>query len=122
MYDPLYQLLFELLQLLLKTDALPGGAFVIRGKLHDANGKPIPGATIDILGAFQFINCFRTRDDATFTLALSDRDPSVPVGAGLYFRIRSANETADNPIRWHSPYFWLDPNSPEMLLDIRIPK
>lgn len=112
----------ELLQLLQKTDTRSGGAFVIRGKLHDANGKPIPGATIDILGAFQFINCFRTRDDGTFTLALSDRDPSVPVGAGLYFRIRSANETAGNPIRWHSTYFWLDPNIPEMLVDIQIPK
>ena len=67
-------------------------------------------------------NCFRTRDDGTFTLALSDRDRSVPVGAGLYFRIRPANETADNPVRWHSTYFWLDPNNPEMLLDIRIPE
>lgn len=112
----------ELLQLLQKTDTLPSGAFVIRGKLRDANGKPIPGATIDILGAFQFINCFRTRDDGTFTLPLTDRDSSVPVGAGLYFRIRSANETADKLIRWNSTYFWLDPNSPEMLLDIRIPK
>jgi hypothetical protein len=112
----------ELLQLLQKTDTLPSGAFVIRGKLRDANGKPIPGATIDVLGAFQFINCFRTRDDGTFTLALSDRDPSVPVGAGLYFRIRSANETADKLIRWHSTYFSLDPNHPEMVVDIQIPK
>ena len=98
-----------LLQLLQKTDTLSGGAFVIRGKLRDANGKPVPGATIDILGAFQFINCFRTRDDGTFTLALSDRDSSVPVGAGLYFHIRSANETADRPMRWHSTYFSLSP-------------
>jgi hypothetical protein len=112
----------ELLQLLQKTDTLSGGAFVIRGKLSDANGIPVPGATIDILGAFQFINCFRTRDDGTFTLALSDRDPSVPVGAGLYFRIRSADDTADNPVRWNSSYFSLDPNNPEMLLDIQIPK
>ena len=110
----------ELLQLLQKTDMLSGGAFVIRGKLRDANGIPVPGATIDILGAFQYINCFRTRDDGTFTLALSDRDPSVPVGAGLY--IRSATETADRPMRWHSTYFSLDPNHPEMVVDIQIAK
>ena len=102
-------------------DTLPNGAFTIRGKLHDANGKSVPGASIDIMGAFQFINCFRTRDDGTFTLALSDREPSVPVGAGYYFRIRSANDTADNPIRWNSAYFSLDPSSPEMLVDIQIP-
>jgi hypothetical protein len=112
----------ELLQLLQKADTLSGGAFVIRGKLRDTNGIPLPGATIDILGAFQFINCFRTRDDGTFTLALSDRDPSVPVGAGLYFRIRSATETADRPMRWHSTCFSLDPNHPEMIVDIQIPK
>jgi len=104
-----------------KSDTLPKGAFTIRGKLHDANGKPVSDAVVDILGAFQFINCFRTRDDGTFTLALSDRDPSVPVGAGFYFRIRSADETADNPIRWHSPYFSLDSSYPEMLVDIQIP-
>ena len=104
-----------------KSDTLPKGAFTIRGKLHDANGKPVSDAVVDILGAFQFINCFRTRDDGTFTLALSDRDPSVPVGAGFYFRIRSADETADNPIRWHSPYFSLDSSYPEMAVDIQIP-
>lgn len=109
------------LQRIQESDTIPNGAFTVRGMLRDASGKPVRGATIDILGAFQFINCFRTRDDGSFTLALSDRDPSVPVGVGFYFRIRSANETADNPIRWHSPYFALDPNSPEMLVDIQIP-
>lgn len=105
-----------------ESDTLPSGAFVIRGKMRDANGKPVPGATIDILGAYQFINCFRTRDDGTFTLALSDRDRSVPIGAGLYFRVRSATETADKLIRWNSTYFFLEPNNPEMLVDIQIPK
>lgn len=109
------------IQRIQESDTIPNGAFTVRGMLRDASGKPVRGATIDILGAFQFINCFRTRDDGSFTLALSDRDPSVPVGVGFYFRIRSANETADNPIRWHSPYFSLDPNSPEMLVDIQIP-
>ena len=108
-------------QLIQESDTIPNGAFTVRGRLRDASGKPVPGATIDVLGAFQFINCFRTRDDGTFTLALSDRDSSVPVGAGYYFRIRSAKETADNPIRWHSPYFSLDPSSPEVLVDIQIP-
>ena len=97
---------------------IPNGAFIIRGRLRDANGKPVRGATIDILGAFQFINCFRTRDDGTFTLALSDRDPSVPVGAGLYFRVRSAIGSADNP---NSPYFFLDSSNPVALVDIQIP-
>jgi hypothetical protein len=110
------------LQRIQKSDTLPKGAFTIRGKLHDTNGKPVPGALIDILGSFQFVNCFRTRDDGTFTLALSDRDASVPVGVGYYFRIRSANETADNPIRWHSAYFSLDSNNPQMLVDIQLPK
>ncbi len=75
-----------------------------------------------LLGAFQFINCFRTRDDGTFTLALTVRDPAVPVGAGLYFCIRSTDETADHPIRWLSPYFSLESSNPEMLVDIQIPK
>ncbi len=109
------------LQRIQKSDTLPKGAFTIRGKLLDAKGKPVPGATIDILGGFQFVNCFRTRDDGTFTMALSDRDPSVPAGAGSYFCIRSANETADKLIRWHSPYFSLDPSYPEMLVEITIP-
>ena len=110
------------LQRIQESDTIPSGAFTVRGRLRDASGKPVPGATIDVLGAFQFINCFRTRDDGSFTLALSDRDPSVPVGAGLYFRIRSANETANKLVRWNSTYFSLDPNNPEMLLDIQIPK
>jgi hypothetical protein len=109
------------LQRIQESDTIPSGAFTVRGRLRDASGKPVPGATIDVLGAFQFINCFRTRDDGTFTSALSDRDPSVPVGTGYYFRIRSANETAENPIRWHSPYFSLNPSNPEMLVDIRLP-
>ena len=109
------------LQRIQESDTIPNGAFTVRGMLRDASGKPVRGATIDVLGAFQFINCFRTRDDGSFTLALSDRDPSVPVGVGFYFRIRSANETADNPIRWHSPYFSLDPSSPEMLVYIQLP-
>ncbi len=104
-----------------ESDTIPTGAFTVRGRLRDASGKLVPGATIDVLGAFQFINCFRTRDDGTFTLALSDRDPSVPIGAGYYFRIRSANDTADNPIRWHSPYFSLDPSSPGVLVGVQIP-
>ena len=88
--------------------------------MHDGNERPVPGALIDIMGAFQVINCFRTRDDGTFTLALSDRDASVPVGSGLYFRIRFATETADKPVNWHSTYFSLDQSNPEMLVNIQI--
>ena len=109
------------LQRIQRSDTLPKAAFAIRGKLHDANGKSVPGALIDIMGSFQFINCFRTRDDGTFTLALSDRDPAVPVGAGLYFRIRSAMDSADNPRSWHSPIFSLNSSHPEMLVDIQVP-
>jgi hypothetical protein len=109
------------LQRIQKSDTLPTGSFTIRGKLHDANGKPVPGATIDILGGFQFINCFRTRDDGTFTMALSDRDPAAPAATPFYFCIRSAKETAVKPIRWHSGYFTLDSGDPEMLVELRIP-
>jgi hypothetical protein len=111
----------DLLQLIQKTDTLPAGALTIRGKLRDSNGNPVSGSTIDILGGFQFINCFRTRDDGTFTMALSDRDPKVPVGTALYFRVRSPMDSADNPRRWNSGYFFLDSSNPVSLLDIQIP-
>lgn len=111
----------ELLQRIQKTDTLPRGAFIIRGRLRDVNGKPVPDAWIDIRGGFQFINCFRARDDGTFTLALSDRDPAAPAGTGLYFRIRSAMDSSDHPRIWDSPYFSLDSSNPVTLVDIQIP-
>ena len=45
------------LQRIQKSDTTRNGAFTIRGKVHDANGKPVTGALIDIMGAFQFISC-----------------------------------------------------------------
>ena len=110
-----------LIQSLRQADKLGAGAFVIRGRVTDSAGKPLDGAHVDILGQFLFINCWKTRVDGTFTAALTDKDAGVPSGAGFYFRIRHPAETKDNPIRWHSPFFSLDPSRPEMVAEIRLP-
>lgn len=103
------------------ADVLPQGSFVIRGLVRDSGGDPVPRAQIDILGKFVFINCWRTREDGTFTMALTDENAGVRDGGGYYFRIRHLAETKENLIRWHSRYFKLHPQNPEMVVDIVLP-
>ena len=102
---------------LLKHDKLPTGSVVIRGVVRQRDGKPLAGATLDVLGRYQFINCFQTRDDGTFTMALSDRDPMLPFGMGYYLRIRTAGETQ----RWNTGYISISKQNPEISVEIVVP-
>ena len=108
---------YEVLENIRKADKRPKGAFVIRGRVRDADGEPLENAHIDVMGRFVFINCFGTREDGTFTMALSDENASVPAGSMYYFRVRTRNQTA----RWNSDYFSLDRNKPEMVVEIAVP-
>ena len=112
----------EVLSQLREADKPPAGAFVIRGRVRDRRGNPLSGAQVDLLGSFVFINHFRTRNDGTFTMPLTETNAAVPAGSYYYFRIRDAGETAEEPIRWHSRYFRLDPQQPEKVVDIVVPR
>lgn len=103
---------------LLEDDQLPQGSMVLRGVVRDRAGKPVPNATVDIMGKFVFINCFRTRENGTFTMAITDRNSMVPAGFGYYLRIRTAGETH----RWNTGYFSLNLDQPEMDLVIVVPQ
>ena len=105
------------LERLRETDTLASGAFVIRGQVRDKSGGALSDAHIDILGRFPFINCFKTRPDGTFTMPLSDENPAVPSGDGYYFRIRSP----DDANHWHSSYFSISKDNPELVVDIVVP-
>jgi hypothetical protein len=99
------------------------GSFVIRGKLVDRSGKPVAGATIDLMGSFIFINYFETRDDGTFTMPLTDpAGLAPPAGSGYYLRVRDKNESATHTIRWNTPGFSLDPTAPESDVLIVLPE
>ena len=112
----------EQLQRLRDADVLPAGTFVIRGCVMDKKGKPLDGATVDLMGWYVFINHFHTRDDGTFTMPLSDGSSKAPAGSGYYLRIRAREETADRLIRWKTGYFSLDPASLELVALIRVPR
>lgn len=107
----------DVLQSIRKADKRPNGAFVIRGRIRDSDGVPLANAQIDLMGKFVFINCFKTREDGTFTMALSDENPAVPAGNMYYFRVRTRNEKS----RWNSDYFSLSRDKPEMVVDIAVP-
>lgn len=103
-----------------QLDVVPPGTFVIRGKVVDRSGNPLAGATIDLMGAYVFINHFQTRDDGTFTMPLTDGG-SAPAGSGYYLRVRAKEETSANLIRWNTASFSLSPNRPEMVVLITAP-
>lgn len=96
------------------TDVLPPGNLVIRGRILDQHGKPLSGAIIDLLGSFVFINCFQTRRDGTFTLALSDEAPNVPTVGVYQLRVRAFDESH----RWESLSFELNATTPEKVVEI----
>lgn len=117
-YNKDRQVLEDNLQRLRTNDTLTSGSFVIRGRVEDRSGNPLSGANIDVLGRFVFINCFKTREDGTFTMPLSDENASFPAGDGYYFRIRTSDETK----HWHSAYFSISEDKPELVVDIVVPK
>jgi hypothetical protein len=114
----------EQLQRLRDADILPAGTFVIRGRVTDKKGKPLGGATVDLMGGrYVFINYFHTRDDGTFTMLLGDGSSKAPAGRGYYLRIRAREENADRRLlRWETGYFSLDPANPELLAKILVPR
>jgi hypothetical protein len=56
---------------------------VIFGIVVDGDGKPVGGATVDLMGPNVYINHFLTRDDGTFHMPIT-----VPPGRGYHLRIR----------------------------------
>lgn len=103
-----------------KLDVVPPGTFVIRGKVVDRKGKPLAGATVDLMGPYVFINHFQTRDDGTITMPLMDGG-SAPAGSGYYLRVRAKEETSENHVRWNTASFSLSSNSPEMVILVTVP-
>ena len=104
------------------ADALPAGAFVIRGRVVDRQGEPLARATVDLMGSYVFINHFQTRDDGTFTMPLYNRSSKAPAGWGYYLRVRAKEETAENLVRWHTARFSLDSAEPELVAEIMVPR
>jgi hypothetical protein len=98
------------------------GMFVIRGRVEDRQHNPVAHATIDLQGPFQFVNHFQTRDDGTFTMPLYDGPMAAPAGSGYFLRIRAAEETSENLLRWNTPSFSLSADQPEMEVVIVIPQ
>ena len=95
---------------------------MIRGRVVDRSGKPVPRAMIDLLGGYVFINFFQTRDDGTFTMPLSDAGMSAPAGSSYYLQVRDEKDSAKTPIRWNTPSFSLSPTTPESDVLIVLPK
>lgn len=93
-----------------KADALAPGKFVIRGVVVDAEGEPVAGATVDLLGNYVYVNHFRTRDDGTFTMPLD-----APAGSGYWLRIR----VKDGPTR-ETRRFSLVADEPERVVRIEV--
>lgn len=110
----------ELLQSVRDADVLPTGRQVIRGRVVERKGRPLAGASVDLMGPFVFINHLRTRDDGTFTMVLEYGGLTPPLGSGYYLRIRSADETAEQHVRWQTPTFALDAAHPERVALITV--
>ena len=99
------------------------GSFVIRGTVVDRSGKPVARATVDLLGAYVFINYFDTRDDGTFTMPLSDSGTGSPsAGSGYYLQVRTKKDSTNAPVRWNTPGFSLSPTTPESDVLIVLPE
>ena len=111
----------QVLEAMRESDQRPAGAFVIRGRVRDNYGRPLANAQVDLMGRFVFINCFQTRDDGTFTMALTDTNGSVPEGSLYYLRVRAATERKGHHVRWNSRYFSLKRSQPEMVVEIAVP-
>lgn len=83
--------------------------FVIHGRVEDPRGRPVPGATVDLLGPYVYINHFQTRDDGTFTMILKP-----PPGSGYYLQIRYGDKSIN------TRQFSLQPEIPALLVKIQV--
>ena len=109
------------LESLQTADVPKPGVFVIRGRVIDRGGKPLAGATVDLMGPYVFINHFESRNDGTFIMCLDDGGRGPPAGAGYYLRVRAPEETAERLVRWNSSTFSLDPTLPERDVIVVVP-
>lgn len=107
----------------LETADVPDArTFLIRGRVTDRAGQPLAGATIDLHGPFVFINYFRTRDDGTFTMPLTDGVTPAPAGSGYWLQVRAASGSGESESRWNTPAFTLDPQQPERAAMLVVPR
>jgi hypothetical protein len=122
MKSPDVEMLKKSLQALNAADKRKPGTFVIRGRVIDRNGKPVAGATVDLMGSFVLINYFDTRDDGTFTMPLYDAGgPTVPAGSGYYLCVRPTDRS-EYPPPWNTTTFSLSPDNPELDIEIIMPR
>jgi hypothetical protein len=100
-----------LLAAMQEADAPKPGLRVIHGRVEDASGEPVAGATVDLLGSYVYINHFQTRSDGTFAMLIE-----APPQSGYRLRIRYAGDTK----RMETPSFSLADNPGEMMMSVRV--
>jgi hypothetical protein len=98
----------------LKTADTPDPTtYAIHGRVLRSDGRPLPDATVDLLGPYVYINHFTTRDDGTFTMFI--QAPPQP-GYSLRVRFRRWNENQEVS----TPSFSLHPEDRELAVVIRV--
>jgi hypothetical protein len=100
----------QMLAALKEADVLAPGAFVVRGRVEDRDGRPVPDAHIDLMGGYVYINYFRTRADGTFTMPINAPPENV-----YHLRIRYGEGK-----RMRTPSFRLSASAPERVALIRV--
>lgn len=93
------------------ADKLGPGEMVVRGRVIDAEGSPVRGARIDLMGPWVCINRFRTREDGTFTMPITPDE-----GWGYYLRIRPQGREPETTGRFSLSY-----DEPERVVIVRLP-
>lgn len=99
----------EKLDAMRKTDVLLPGRFIIQGLVKDAEGNPVPEASVDLMGPYVFINYFMSRNDGTFAMPIT-----APANSGYYFSIRYGDK------KMETPTFSLDSAQPELFVIIQV--
>jgi hypothetical protein len=92
-------------------DELEPGEMVMRGRVVDAEGAPVGGARIDLMGPYVYINHFETREDGTFTMPITPNE-----GWGYYLRIRPQSREPEATGRFSLSY-----DEPERVVIVRLP-
>jgi hypothetical protein len=92
-----------------KNDVLQKGCFTIQGIVKDAEENPVPGATVDLMGPYVYINHFATRKDGTFFMPMQ-----APAQSGYYLRIRC------NKLDTNTTTFSLDSAKPELFVIVHV--
>ncbi len=99
------------LRTLQDSDKLGPGEMVIRGRVEDLDGKPVPGAMVDLMGPSVYINHFETGADGTFVMPITPK-----VGWGYYLRVRPSNAERRSTGRFSLSY-----DEPERVAIVRLP-